>query len=48
MYADACPYCHKELQHNTRPLVSTIKKDPQKPKSGPVRLFFRLVRFVES
>jgi predicted amidophosphoribosyltransferase len=48
LYADACPHCHEELKHNTRPLVSVIKKDSQKPKLWPVRLFFRIVRFVES
>src|SRR5580698_10028509 len=40
LYADACPFCHEELKHNTRPLVSATKKDSQKPKSWPVRLFF--------
>jgi hypothetical protein len=48
LYADACPFCHEELKHNSRPLVSVIKAGPQKPKSWPVRLFFRIVRFVES
>jgi hypothetical protein len=48
LYADACPFCHEKLKHNTRPLVPVIKKDPNKPKLWPVQLFFRTVRFVES
>jgi DNA-directed RNA polymerase subunit RPC12/RpoP len=48
MYAYDCLYCHEELKHNTRVLVSVTKEDLQKPKSWPVCLFFRLVRFVES
>ncbi len=48
LYADVCPYCHEELKQNTRPLVSIVKTDSQKSKWWPVRLFFRIVRFVES
>jgi hypothetical protein len=48
LYAYKCPYCHEELKHNTQPMVSVIKKDSQEPKSWPLRLFFRIVRFVES
>lgn len=48
LYACQCPFCHEALKHNTRPLVSVKKRDPQKPKSWQVRLFLRIVRFVES
>jgi len=48
MYAYKCPFCHEELKHNTRPMVSVIKRDSQKPKWWPVRLFFRIVGIVES
>jgi hypothetical protein len=48
LYADACPYCHEELKHNTRLLVSVIKKDSQKSKSWPGRFFSRIVRIAES
>jgi len=48
VYADACPHCHEELKHNTRPLIPARKKEPRKPRSWPVRLFFSLVRLVES
>src|SRR5207244_1345481 len=42
LYADACPHCHEELKHNTRPLLSTPKQDPRKAKLWPVRMFKRL------
>jgi hypothetical protein len=48
LYADACPSCHEELKHNTAPLLAAKKKDPQRRKSWPVRIFLSLVRFVES
>jgi hypothetical protein len=48
LYADVCPYCHEELEHNTTPLITVLKPDLQKPKSWPVRLFSRLVRLLES
>jgi predicted amidophosphoribosyltransferase len=47
-YADACPHCHKELVHNTRPLVSAPQPESAKPESWCVRTFFRIVRCVES
>lgn len=47
-YADACPHCHKELAHNARPLVATRKPESPKVPSWPVRMFFRIVRCVES
>ena len=48
MYADACPLCHEELKNNTRPLVPAKKKVPLKANLWPVRLFFGIVRLVES
>jgi hypothetical protein len=47
MYAYECPNCHGELKHNTRALVLIRKKGSRKPKWWPVRIFFRIVRFVE-
>jgi len=48
LYADACPHCHQELKHNTAPLRSVPKKDPDKQPAWFVRFFFKIVRFVES
>jgi len=48
LYADACPHCHEELKHNTRPMIPTPKKNPKKARSWPVRIFFKIVRLVES
>jgi predicted amidophosphoribosyltransferase len=48
LYADACPRCHEELKHNTQPLVTAKKKDPQKKNLWPVRIFFSILRVVES
>lgn len=48
VYADACPHCHEELKHNTRPLILARKKESQKARSWPVRLFFGMMRLVES
>jgi hypothetical protein len=48
LYADACPHCHEELKHNTKPLIPARRKDPHKPQLWLVRMFFRLVRIVES
>jgi len=48
LYADACPHCHEELKHNTRPLLSAPKHDLRKAKLWPVRMFTSLLQFVES
>jgi predicted amidophosphoribosyltransferase len=48
LYADACPHCGDELKHNTRPLTLARKKDSQKEPLWPVRIFFRIMRLVES
>jgi hypothetical protein len=48
LYADACPHCHEELKHNTRPLVPAPKRDLPKAKSWPVQMFTRVLRLVES
>jgi hypothetical protein len=53
LYADACPRCHEELKHNTRPLILAQKKDAQESKPRRIqsffaRAFFGVVRFVES
>ncbi len=48
LYADACPHCHEELKHNTKPLIPAPKKDSQKPKPWAIRLFSRIMGFVDS
>ena len=48
LYADACPHCHEELKHNTKPLVTVEKKNLQTKKLWPVRSFINLMRLVES
>ncbi len=47
-YADACPRCHKELEHNTRVNVSAPAKDLLRTRAWPIRLFRQVFRFVES
>jgi predicted amidophosphoribosyltransferase len=47
-YADACPHCKQELKHNTRPLTPSRSKDLSKAQLWPARIFFRVMRFVES
>jgi len=48
LYADACPSCHQELEHNiTRSLFAPAKKS-QKEEIWPFRVFQAMVRFVES
>jgi hypothetical protein len=45
LYADACPHCRHELEHNTR-----IVESPQTANietAWPVLLLLRLARFVE-
>jgi len=48
LYADACPSCLEDLEYNTKPLLQAKKKDPQGLNVWPVRIFFNIVRFVES
>jgi sarcosine oxidase delta subunit len=48
LYADACPHCHNELEHNTRILTAAPAKQPQKANAWPLRFFLRVVRLVES
>ena len=48
LYADACPHCHEELKNNTEPLIAARTKNPQRAQLWPVRVFFSLVRLVES
>lgn len=48
LYADACPRCHEELKNNTKPLVQAEKEDSRKQKLWPVRIFFSILRLVES
>jgi hypothetical protein len=48
LYAEACPHCHEELKQNTAPLIGARKKDPQKAQPWLVRMFFSVVRLVES
>lgn len=47
-YADACPQCHAELQHNTKPLTPARKTDPHRTRPWLVRTFLKIVRLVES
>jgi predicted amidophosphoribosyltransferase len=48
LYADACPHCHEELKHNTKPLTVAKKKDSLKESLWPVRIFCNMMRLVES
>jgi hypothetical protein len=48
LYADACPHCRHELEHNTKPLISAPANAPQREEAWPIRLFLTAVRFVES
>ncbi len=48
LYADACPRCHTELEHNTRVDISAPAKDPLRTRAWPIRLFRRAVLLVES
>lgn len=48
MYSDLCPYCRKELVHNTRPLVPAPPKRPPGLDPWPVRCLRSIARFVES
>ena len=48
LYADACPHCHEELKQNMEPLIPARRKDPKKAQSWLVRIFFSIMRFVES
>jgi len=47
-YADACPHCHVELKHNTKPLVRARKPEAHLAQPWPFKIFFNLVRVVES
>lgn len=47
-YADACPQCHRELEHNTRILEPARTAKLQGQRAWPIRLFFGIVRLVES
>jgi hypothetical protein len=47
LYADACPHCHEQLKHNTRPL-STPKQNSRKAKAWLVQMFSRLLLLAES
>ena len=47
-YADACPLCHEELSHNRNATLLTPKQDSRMAQPWPVRIFTRLLRFVES
>lgn len=46
-YADACPHCHRELAHNTRPLVS-VALSHKKYTSWPFQRLRQVRRWVES
>lgn len=47
LYADACPACRQELEHNTRELVAAPVRDPHRVRAWPVRLVQAIVRVVE-
>ncbi|ACB74513.1 hypothetical protein Oter_1228 [Opitutus terrae PB90-1] len=47
LYADACPSCHRELTHNTRPLVTPPKLDPNRVRSPMYRAFLGLRNAIE-
>lgn len=48
LYADACPHCHHELLHNTRPLVPAAAIHARQHTAWPFRLLRNFVRLVES
>jgi hypothetical protein len=45
LYADACPHCHEELKHNTRPLAPGTKPDPQKARPWLVRMLTGVLQY---
>ncbi len=47
-YADACPHCHEELKHNTRPLDPGAKPDPARPNPWLLRMLIKVLRYGES
>jgi hypothetical protein len=47
LYADACPRCHEELKHNTRPFSIPRQVSPR-ANSWPVQMFSRVLRLIES
>ena len=48
LYADACPHCHHELEYNKMIPTSALANVPSAEKAWLIRLFLRVVRFVES
>lgn len=48
LYADACPHCHQELHHNTRPMVSVAAVQHRQNPAWLVRVFRRLLKIIES
>lgn len=47
-YADACPHCHHELLHNTRPLVSVAATHTRTHTAWPFGLVRQIIRLIES
>lgn len=47
LYADVCPYCQAVLKHNLA-TATPVQAKIARVRSFPERIFFRLVRFVES
>ena len=48
LYADACPHCHCELQHNTRHQPGAPIPDPNRRRAWPIRCFQVAMRLLES
>ena len=48
LHADACPHCHHELLHNTRPLIPNPVAPPRVGYTSLLRCLRRIRAFVES
>jgi hypothetical protein len=48
LYADACPNCHHELEHNTRVLVSVLPVEGRQNNAWIFKVFRSCLRFIES
>lgn len=48
LWADACPHCQHELEHNTRPLVASPAKKLPGEASWLMRGLRRVVKIIES
>ena len=47
-YAEVCPFCFDDIEHNSKPLLSVTMANPVREKALLIRLLRTVVRFVES